>query len=264
MKTDAAGSKNTILLAIGLALGCSPSEQSRPKTPIPAAVENGLAVPAQQHFDDFADADGAAKTLQTGAAEEVFGEFRNLVYPYAKPTAGAGGRIGLAVREDNLNLGPDGRPGVLRFDITALSGSIDHFGLVYVGDNDATQIKIRSWADRIPTTNELAGTFLEFRYRALNETDRSKTGASYHVRFEPELEDSWPKRIDLGPITATGEWQVFAKALAEGTNLDAFIGMMKSGNPGRFKLVWGHEGASSNYQSGDSLLIDDIRITTHE
>lgn len=50
--------------------------------------------------------------------------------------------------------------------------------------------------------------------------------------------------------------------LTEGTRLDEFLKMEHSERPARFKLVWGQEGASSNYQAGDALLIDDIKITT--
>jgi hypothetical protein len=243
-------------------IGCSPKGEVPAITKVAATTE--LTSPTQQHFEDFSDADGAYKTQENGAPEEVFGELKNLIYSYGKVSDGTDGNIQLAIHEDNLSFGHDGRPGVLRFDITDLSGPIDHFGAIYIGDTDGTQIRIESWKGKELSADSLSGTYLEFRYRAENRKDESKIGATYNVRFEPEIDDSWINRIDFGSINANGKWQIFAKSLAEGTNQPAFLQTMSDVKPTRFKLVWGQDGPGSNYQPGDSLLIDDIRITTHE
>jgi|GEM_PF-1682942 len=250
-------------LIAGLALGCKPTaEEQQPPRPVPQA-DADVSPALHQHFDDFKDATGSKKTYVDGN-EEIFGTLQNLVYPYAQASEGSDNHIALTVLEDNEASGSDGRTGLLRFEINELNGTIDHFGLVYLGDTDESQIQIKSWQGRKLSSSNLAGTFLEFRYRSENRADPAGDSASYNVRFEPELEDSWPKRIDLGTIHAKPGWQVFAKPLAGGTNVNAFLEMMSSEKPDRFKIVWGQEGPSSNYQPGDALLIDDIRISTHE
>lgn len=254
---------NSVVVAVWAA-GCGSNEGLPPVAKVALTPTTELTAPSQEHFDDFADADGAYKTQDNGAPEEVFGELKNLIYSYARVSDGADGNIRLAIHEDNFSLGHDGRPGLLRFDIADITGSIDHFGAIYIGDTDASQIRVGSWEGKEVKSDSLAGTYLEFRYRAENKKDESNLGATYNVRFEPEIPESWISRIDFGSIHATGDWQVFAKSLAEGTNQPAFLQMLSEQQPARFKLVWGQEGPSSNYQPGDSLLIDDIRITTHE
>lgn len=253
----------SVFLIAGLAIGCKPTADIQsPPRPVPAADANASPT-VHQHFDDFEDATGSKKTYIDGD-EEVFGALQNLVYPYAQAAEGSDSHIALTVIEDNDASGSDGRPGLLRFEINELNGTIDHFGLVYLGNADESQIQIKSWQGRTLSTSNLAGTFVEFRYRSENRTDPANDTGSYNVRIEPEMDDSWPKRIDLGTIHAKPDWQVFAKPLAAGTNLSTFLEMMSSDNPTRFKIVWGQEGPSSNYQPGDALLIDDIRISTHE
>lgn len=252
----------SVLAAIGL--GCGPKEETSPIAKVALTPSTELTALTPQHHEDFADVDGAYKTQDKGAPEQVFGELKNLIYSYAKVADDSAGNIQLAIHEDNVSLGHDGRPGVLRFDITDISGPIDHFGAIYIGDTDASQIRVESWEGQDLTDETLSRTFLEFRYRAENRKDESGVGASYNVRFEPEIPESWISRVDFGTIHATDGWQAFAKPLAAGTNRPAFLKMMKETKPTRFKLVWGQEGPGSNYQPGDSLLIDDIRITTHD
>jgi len=250
------------LLVVSLSLGCNPRQETPAAGGSKAATaQEQASTPAEQHFEDFADAEGAWKDQRDGGPETVFGEPKNLIYTYAKVADDAGGRIRLAIHEDNVLKGHDGRPGVLRFEITEIGGSIDHFGAIYLGDADGTQIRIPAWEDGQVDEAALAGAFLEFRYRAENCVDPARAGATFNVRLEPELPDSWLSRIDFGPLHATSQWQTFVRSFAEGTNRAAFVRTLRERRPGRFKLVWGQEGPASNYQPGDSLLIDDIRIS---
>ncbi len=251
----------TVLVAVlaSIGVGCKPATEDRqPPKSLPAA-DPEMTPAVVQHFEDFSDAGGAMKIHGQGVEEEINGPLQNLIYPYAQPAEGGDASINLSATESKTISGHDGQPGVLCFEITRIEGHIDHFGLVYLGNNDESEIHIESWQERDLDDEMLAGTFLEFRYRSTN-----RNGPKYNVRLEPELHDSWPRRLDFGAIEAQTNWQAFAVSLASGTNVSAFLEMMRTDKPTRFKLVWGQEGPSSNYQSGDVLLIDDIRIATHE
>ncbi|MGB0579516.1 MAG: hypothetical protein ACPGVU_07425 [Limisphaerales bacterium] len=212
-------------------------------------------IPKTEHYDDFGDSAGAHKLQNDGQGEETTGDLNNLVYPYAKVSETEGGSIRLKVLEDDATTGPDEEKGVLRFKIESISGKIDHFGAVYVGNNDASEIRINAWTN-VVEREDLDGAVLEFRYRG--------NGRSFNVRLEPEIEESWPVRADFGAVIAADEWQVFTKPISAADNLDVFLEMLNTAKPKRFKIVWGQEGPSSNYQAGDTLLIDDIRIVTPE
>lgn len=218
-----------------------------------SSVNVVVFVPRTEHFDDFGDSAGAHKLQDDGQQEEVVGELNNLVYPYAKVSETEGGSIRLKVLEDDATAGPDGEKGVLRFAIESIRGTIDHFGAVYVGNNDSSEIRINAWTNAVER-KDLDGAVLEFKYQG--------NGRRYNVRLEPEIEESWSQRADFGAITATDEWQTFTKPISAADNLDAFLRMLNAVKPGRFKIVWGQEGPSSNYRVGDVLLIDDIRIVT--
>lgn len=242
-------------------LGCSPTVKVEHRLVTNSITKLKIFVPSTELFEDFSDSTGARKLQDDGQQEEVGGELNNLVYPYAQVSAQDGGNIRLKVTEDDATKGPDGKPGVLRFEIESISGTIDHFGLVYVGNNDSSEIRIKAWEDEEVTREELDGSVLEFRYRMDKKTG---SGTSYNVRLEPEIEESWSQRADFGAVTATAEWQVFTKPISAADNLDVFLKMLNAIKPERFKIVWGQEGPSSNYANGDALLIDDIRIVTPE
>lgn len=241
------------LFLLCLALGCSPVEKTVPPVK-PVQMGQDVVEATTEHFDDFKDSAGAHKLQDDGQEEEVIGELNNLVYPYVQVSESEGGGVRLKVLEDDQTPGPDGEAGVLRFAIESISGTIDHFGAVYVGNNDGSEIRIHAWTNGGVRREELDGAVLEFKYKG--------NGRGYNVRLEPEIEESWPLRADFGAITATDEWQVFTKPISAADNLDAFLEMLNTVKPERFKIVWGQEGPSSNYQAGDTLLIDDIRIVT--
>lgn len=65
-------------------------------------------------------------------------------------------------------------------------------------------------------------------------------------------------------LQATGKWKSFTRSLSDGTNTSEFIRSVNGAPDAPLKLIWGQEGEVSSYDDGDTLLIDDIKITVTE
>ena len=83
-----------------------------------------------------------------------------------------------------------------------------------------------------------------------------------NVRLEPHLPDSFKKRVDLGVLTATDEWQTLDMPLSGGKNIPEFLRAVAEETPAEFKLVFGNGGPITGFRAGDTILIDDIAIST--
>lgn len=167
------------------------------------------------------------------------------------------GTLKISLLEDDKSEGPDGKPGVLAASYDRVSQSADFSGFVYDG-RLGDPIKLPNFDGEVGN-EQLKQVKVTFRYKAFNE-DESKTGAEYNCRFEVTVEDPYEYRIDFGPLQAKSEWRTFQRTLESGTNHYNFLTAVKRAPEAPFRIVWGQEGEISAYDSGDTLLIDDVKI----
>lgn len=207
--------------------------------------------------DDFADVKGATLTNDNGSVTNSDQAPSRSTYTFISDFT-SGGKITLSVTEDQKSNGPDDKPGVLAMSYVSVPSSADYSGFVYSGK---TQKPIQVAALKETATDaDLKRVKLSFRYKAVH-TQKENVGAVFNCRFEPEVEEAYEYRVDFGQLKATEKWQTFEKTLSEADNRDAFLGALKNNSTNAFKLVFAQDGEMSDYQSGDTLLLDDMKIT---
>ena len=81
-----------------------------------------------------------------------------------------------------------------------------------------------------------------------------------NFRFEPDQARGFDFGADFGTLVATQSWRTLKRPIGSVRNLDAFLANVNNEKPERFKLVW-RQPPLDLYQPGDSLLIDDLKIT---
>ena len=121
-------------------------------------------------------------------------------------------------------------------------------------------MQLPGWTLGEVTMDDLRRTFIEFKFRADNPNDLDDFGGMYQFRFEPDVPDPYPRRGDFGVLIATQRWRTFRRPIGSASNLEMFLKAVNEENPPNFKLVWGQHGTIQGYTSGDSLLIDDLKI----
>ncbi len=226
--------------------------------PAPASPAGDSGV---QFADDFSDAAGASQTQVDGAEPVVDGEVQRNLFTFAQLPRDARGHLRLVMSEDNTVDGPDGKPGVLRMEIAEVSSAAIVSGFVLQGNERFGEITMPGWERGEITLNELRRAFITFRFRAENREDPRVLGATFNLRFEPGVIHSHQSGADFGALIATSRWRTFRRPLASAENLEQFLAVLNGENPETFKLVWGQEGPISAYRPGDSLLIDDLKVS---
>jgi hypothetical protein len=103
---------------------------------------------------------------------------------------------------------------------------------------------------------------VQFRYKGVNDKREGPFQLTIGCRLEPLLADSYAKRLDLGTIVVSGDWSSFDMSLGNGKNAAAFLQAIADENPAGFKILWAQAGPLAAYRPGDTLLIDDIVITS--
>jgi hypothetical protein len=186
------------------------------------------------------DRDAATRQTFTFMSEEIDGE------------------LAIQLLEDAKTPGPDGKPGVLSMSFVEVAKIAGFCGFVYDG-RLGDPITLANFEGEIGAA-ELKQVKVSFRYQAANR-DESKIGAVYNCRFEMAVDDPYENRIDFGTLQATDEWQTFERTLSSGTNQSMFLSAVNRSPETPFRLAWGQEGEITSYDDGDTLLIDDIRIT---
>ncbi len=207
--------------------------------------------------DNFSDVDGQQTTNMNGYYEDSGSEKTRNTFSYLSESI-EGGNLTMTIFEDDETKGPDEKPGVLSLRYDDLPESASYSGFVYQGRAQAN-IMLPPFAGKI-SNDDLRKVTISFRYRATNPR-KEHVGATYNCRFEADVDDAYQSRIDFGSIKATDQWQTFAKTLGTGSNRDKFIEVVNESPNPALKIVWGQEGEISNYENGDTLLIDDIKIT---
>jgi hypothetical protein len=241
-----------------------PGKSPAAEAPVPAAEASppDKAPPAEERqtlfSDSFADVKGSIKRNVEGKARvEVPGNTRVAHMFRGMPVEGA---LVLQILEDMKTEGPDGKPGVLALSWQEVPGKLQYSGFTYLG---GTEDRILLTA-LLPakTADDLANFRLSLRYRGVNDTATEPVKLSITWRLEPMLPDSYNKRLDLGTFTATDEWGKLDICLKDGTNAEAFLRTLAEERPTSFKIVWGQGSPIANYHAGDTLLIDEIAVTT--
>jgi hypothetical protein len=219
--------------------------------PAEAEAEQGVL-----YADSFDDVAGSIARITNGKGERQGPPGTRVVMPFqGLPDEGV---LVLQVAEDAATLGPNEQPGVLALSWQEIPAGLKYSGFVYQGTT-----KQRITLPVLATAkdaSDLTGLRLKFRYRGDNYQGNLPLTLKINFRLEPNLPDSFNKRLDFGNITPTDAWQEFDMALWEGTNADAFLKSIAEGNPANFKVVWGQAGPLANYHPGDTLLIDDLAI----
>lgn len=245
----------------------APPSAALPPTQDVSAQERSESTPASTdaalllYEDSFSDAEGSIRRKIDGQPQPSEGPLgRKTVYTFqAKAEEG---KITLRIFEDNQTAGPDGKPGVLAVSWEEIPKKLDWSGFVYLGG--ATQIGKMTLPKlkEARSVDDLRGLRLKFRYRGVNAKADTPVKIPISCRFEPVMEDSYNRRIDFGVLMATDQWQTLDVSLADGKNLDAFLKMLAGDNPPGFKIVWGQSHPIVQYRAGDTLLIDDISVTS--
>jgi hypothetical protein len=211
--------------------------------------------------DDFAYAAGAKQTQLNGQEPVSDGEIHCLMYTYGRRHRLGTGDLEMIMTEEETVLGPDGRPGVLRMEMSQLPTATGYSGFAILGNHQTKEISPPGWKAGKVTYEDLARTFIAFRFRAENRQDSENFDTHLNFRFEPDQENSFREAADFGELIATRTWRSLKRPISSAENVDVFLAMVNSDRPQRYKLVWTQTGPIGRNQPGDSLLIDDLAIT---
>ena len=237
------------VLALILAAGCARRNRNWREAP-------GSTV---DYSEDFGSSAGANKNQLDGGEAITTGEMVHVIWPFGKVKEGQDGELVTISAEDDKIKGPDGKPGVLRFTLEKLSKGADWFGFCFHGDAFGSGLSIPALTRPTVTKADADTVIIEFKYRAVIKDVAGRDGVVYDFRLEPDAEDAWGKRADLGKIEAGTRWKTFTAHLGDAKNLPAFLKAVNDGND-QFKLTWSSSGGAANYRSGDTLLLDDVTI----
>jgi hypothetical protein len=208
------------------------------------------------YADSFSDLEGTVK-LRVNLDQSVQGPpVRRLVYFFSPKELT--GLLTMQIVEDNVTAGPDGQPGVLALSWQVLPPTLPYSGFTYLGE-PAGRIPLPR-LQQVRSVDDLRGMYVKFYFKAANAMSDQPLMLNVGCRLEPNLPDSFSKRIDLGEFVATSEWGVHEVELAGGANLEAFLQAVAAESPTSFKLVWAQAGALNNFHPGDTLYLDDIEI----
>ena len=242
-----------------------PAEKTTDDAPVETPASESAPVRGDAglilYEDTFADVAGSIRRKVDGKQQPGEGPpaSRTVFTFQAPPEDGA---LMMRVFEDHQTPGPDGEPGVLAVAWDEIPKKLAWSGFVYLGGANAGKRMTLPKLQAARTPADLSGLRLRFRYRGVNTSSNAPVQLQVDCRLEPVLDDSFARRIDFGVLVATDEWQSFDLALADGKNLEAFLKMLAENNSPSFKIVWGQAVPIAHYHAGDTLLIDDIRITS--
>jgi len=215
---------------------------------------SALADEAVYH-DTFSNQQGFKSVNVDGSYDDTFDERTREAHSYMSAEV-TGGILSITVHEDATTKGPDDKPGVLALSFDRVPTNAAYSGFVYLG-RTGDPITIPLGKD--VATNILENVSVSFRYKAANTTAKN-VGMTVNCRFEIQVDDAYPSRVDFGDLKATDKWQLFEKKLSAGTNKAAFLKKLNAIEDRTFKMAWGQSGPITNYQDGDTLLLDELVI----
>jgi hypothetical protein len=223
-------------------------------------VASELTLPGRIIYaENFDTAAGAGYRIVRGERERVDATKRDTIriYPFYDPNQKE--ELILHWHEDDQNLGPDGKPGVLALIFENLPPGLQYSGFSYVGRTQDPQLALEPLA-KATSADSLRGVRVRFRYRTLNPYTNDGRRVRFGIRLEAMVPDSYNKRLDLKSILATDEWLAFEADLGEAGNIDAFVNCIQNESPTAFKLLFAQGEKAETYKPGDTLLIDNIEF----
>jgi hypothetical protein len=171
------------------------------------------------------------------------------------------GPLLLQIVENLASRGPDGEFGVLALSWQEVPTSIAYTGFAYLGGNTLNRRLNAPALLQVRNLDDLKGLRLKFRFRGQKRDSELPVEIKVGCRLEPNLPDSYKKRLGMGTLVATDAWGAYDASLAEGDNQEAFLRALAEEKPMSFKIVWAQAGSIKTYQAGDTLLLDDIVIS---
>jgi hypothetical protein len=198
---------------------------------------------------DFRDADGGGVVYREGRSSRVNNPNYSFII-FCRNQRDNQDDFHLEAIADRDVTGPDGKPGVLRFQVRELPSDMAYFGFSLAGTSGPGAFRISHWRPGAVGQAELQELTLSFRY---------KSTRSWTMRLEP-LDNSYRNRLDFGPLPASTEWATFSKRFSDATNVELFLQHVNAsgGQAPKVKLSWCSTGF--DYAPGDTLLITDVRI----
>ncbi len=248
-----------LLLMLRSVSGDEPEGAASQQTPAAASVSTETA--GVQFEDDFSYAADARQIQVDGGEPVIEGDVHSNIFTFARLPRGVRGHLKLIMTEDHTVMNPEGAAGVLRMEIAEVPTGPSVLGFVYQGNETSGEITMPGWERGQITLNDLRRAFITFRFRAENREDPDVMGATFRLRFEPGVSNSHEFGADFGSLIATNRWRTFRRPLASAENLQAFLEVVNGEDPETFKLVWSQANNILDYRPGDSLLIDDLRIS---
>lgn len=229
-----------------------------PSVPIGSETPGDTAK-SEAFRDSFADVAGSIRWNRDGAKSAEGPPSQRMIYFFNGMPEG--GPLVMRVVENSDVSGPDGMPGVLALSWEELPAKLPYSGFTFLGGRNAAEQMTLPLLKQAKSADDLRQFQLTFRYKGVNERRDTPFSLNVGCRVEPLLADSYAKRLDLGTLTATGQWGTFEMPFAQGTNSEAFLRAIADENPRGFKIVWSQVSSLAGYHAGDTLLIDDIVIT---
>lgn len=203
--------------------------------------------------DDFSDVKGFWLSRYDNQRDEGFDQTRDLTTFMDGESEGT---FSITVTENHREKGPDGKTGVLSFAFDEVPKSSRFSGCSYMGRFFEGSVKIPGLKG---ASEDLKNVTLSFRYKAKREGISNPT-VKYGFRLELNIDDAYTSRLQFEPLEAKGDWQAFTATLDKGDNKEAFLKAIAAEDAG-LKFTFGQTGEITSYKKGDTLLIDDIKLT---
>lgn len=200
---------------------------------------------------DFRDADGGGLVNREGQYSNR-GAPNHAFTLFSRNQRNTDEQFHIEAYTDKDEKGPDGQPGILRFQLNELPSDINFLGFSYLGRGPAGDFSIPYWRPGALGQADLQELTISLRYKSNRPT-------SWNFRMEPN-DDPYNNRLEFGDLRATTQWATFTQRFSDGKNLEQFLRAVNgAGALGlKLKLTWASAGV--DYRPGDMLLIDDIRI----
>jgi hypothetical protein len=183
------------------------------------------------------------------------------ILPFMGTSPLADGKLIIAALEDPVTPGFDDKPGVLAISFKSVPTAATYCGFVYLGGVTPDRALKLKEITEAPSVESLKRIKLSFRFKATNTLESADVGAIYSFRLEPLVDNSYASRLSFGSIEATDKWQTFESTLDRGQNIENFLKTVQEQRPSLYKLIWAQAGSITNYQPGDTVLVDDIEFT---
>ena len=231
-------------------------------TSTPAASEPSVVLPTADpvvlRSFDFSDAANGRWVSKDEQQYHSSGEVKYDILTFHQSANGNAGTL-LTSCEDGVSKGFDGRPGLLRFELTSLPAHWDFIGFKLGDRVPMHYTSLPTWTPGQVTLANLEQTLVEFRIRAVRPVERSYQPIHLGFSIEQNHRSNYESRLEFSRFVANDQWQLVRVRLSTGGNQRQFLEAMRDNPDAGLCLIW----ASNNDQeieSGDAIEIDDIRF----